>query len=267
MKAGHARTATAAGSIARGNLREQVSKRILAGVFQGDFRSGQRLVVKGLAALYRVSPTPVRESLVELAGLGIVDLLPNRGAIVRPFGSREIREISQIRRVLEVEATSCARGRIDARELAELERELSRLSASAHDEGWDLEVRTLDTRLHGLIGRSCGSGRLESEIHRYLTLFRTLRDVSHARDAWTSYSRSNDVPEHLAIVRALRADDAELAALSMDRHIRSAARNLEEVVFDSPREPEAASPEADAGPRSSAPAAPMPPNRPWKPRR
>jgi len=86
-------------------------------------------------------------------------------------------------------------------------------------------------------------------------LFRALRDVSHARDAWTNYSRSNDIPEHLAIVRALQAQDADLAALTMDRHIRSAARNLEEVVFELPR-PAAAPPASEAPPGEPPGAAP-----------
>src|SRR5260221_9594352 len=66
--------------VVRGNLRQQITSRILSAVFQGRFASGQRLVVQRLAELYEVSPTPLRESLVELGALGIVELLPNRGA-------------------------------------------------------------------------------------------------------------------------------------------------------------------------------------------
>src|SRR5437870_1235385 len=118
--------------VGRRTLRQEVISRILAAVFQGRVPSGQRLVVQRLAEQYGVSPTPVREALVELAGLGIVDLLPNRGAAVRPFGPQEVREISQVRRVLEVEATRCACGRVDPAELSELEQELLRLAHLPH---------------------------------------------------------------------------------------------------------------------------------------
>jgi DNA-binding GntR family transcriptional regulator len=220
--------------ISRGNLRQQVMARILTGVFQGRLHSKQRLVVQRLAERYGVSPTPVREALVELAGLGLVDLLPNRGAVVRPFGPQEVREISQVRRVLEVEATRCACGRTDPENLKALERDLVRLQDLPRDVQWDRDARSADTRLHGLIADSCGSTRLREEVNRYLTLFRTLRDVSHERDAGTNYSHSNDVPEHLEILHALIAQDPEAAAEAMDRHIRSAARNLEQVVFATP---------------------------------
>ena len=72
---------------------------------------------------------------------------------------------------------------------------------------------------------------VSDEIGRYRALFQALRDVSHARDAMTNYSRSNDTQEHLAIVRPLAEGNAEAAAAAMDRHIRSVAQYLEEVLF------------------------------------
>ena len=172
----------------------------------------------------------MREALVELASLGLVDLLPNRGAVVQPFGPQEIREISQIRRLLEVEATSCACGRIPDDELAALEREFTQLEVLPHDQAWDQRAsRRFQAARPGrqLLRQSPAGGR-----NRPLPgPFPALRDVSHQRDAWTNYSRSNDVPEHLAIVAALLEPDANAAGLAMDRHIRSAAIKLEEVVF------------------------------------
>ena len=217
--------------ISRGNLRAQVTARLVTGIFAGSLRSGQRLIVQQLAKAYEVSPTPVREALVELASLGLVELLPNRGAIVRPFGPAEVREISQIRGLLETEATRSACGRVPAHELSALDRELRRLEVLPRDQMWDRDARAADTRLHGLIAESSGNLRLAVEIGRYLVLFQALRDVCHIRDAGTNYSRADDVPEHLAIIRPLLESDAEGAARAMDRHIRSAAVTLQEVVF------------------------------------
>jgi DNA-binding GntR family transcriptional regulator len=226
------------GPVSRGSLRAQVTARLLTGIFAGRLRSGQRLVVQHLAKTYEVSPTPVRESLVELVSLGLVELLPNRSAIVRPFGPREVNEISQIRRLLETEAVRCACGRIPAGELSALDLELRRLEALPRDQTWDRDSRAADDRLHGLIAERCGSVRLGVEIRRYLILFRALRDVCHLRDAGTNYSRADDVPEHLAIVRPLLKSDAERAARAMDRHIRSATVTLKEVVFPDQETPE-----------------------------
>jgi DNA-binding GntR family transcriptional regulator len=224
--------------VLRGGLRAQVTARLVRGIFAGSLYSGQRLIVQHLAKNYDVSPTPVREALVELGSLGLVDLLHNRGAVVRPFGPREVREISQIRGILETEAARCACGRIPPAELSALDVELRRLENLPRDETWDRNARAADTRLHGLIAESSSSVRLAAEIGRYLILFRALRDVSHRWDAGTNYSRSNDVPEHLAIIRPLLKSDAKEAARAMDRHIRSASVILEEIVFANRNDPE-----------------------------
>jgi DNA-binding GntR family transcriptional regulator len=200
-------------------------------VFQGAIESGQRLIVQRLSEQFEVSPTPVRESLVELSSLGIVDLLPNRGAVVLPFGANQVREIGQLRRVLEVEATRCAAGRICVEELTTLIAQFQSLRVQPPGEPRDRDGRLLDTRIHGLIADSCGSARLTAEINRYLTLFRILRDVSHLRDAATNYSRSDDIPQHLDILKHLATNTPKSAAEAMDRHIHSSTQAIAEVLF------------------------------------
>src|SRR6478609_9477011 len=90
---------------------------MLTEVFAGRMRAGQHLVTQDLAARFGVSHTPIREALIALAGIGIIDLLPNRGAVVRRVTARDVREICQVRRVLECEATRNACGRTDNAEL------------------------------------------------------------------------------------------------------------------------------------------------------
>ena len=49
-----------------------------------------------------------------LAGMGLLDVSPNRGAVVRRMTAKEVREICQVRRALECEAVRLACGRIEA---------------------------------------------------------------------------------------------------------------------------------------------------------
>jgi len=220
--------------VSRTGLRDQVTQRILTEVFERRFPSGSRLVVQRLAERFGVSPTPVREALVELAGLGIVDLLPNRGAVVRPFGAEQLRHISQVRRVLESEACRSACGKIDDAALRDLRDQLKRLRKGPQNDQWDRDSRAADSRLHMLIAESSGNPRLAQEIKRYLSLFRSVRNISHLRDSWEHYRRSNDVPQHLQILEALIHRDPARAASAVDRHIRAITDVLTEVVFSDP---------------------------------
>jgi DNA-binding GntR family transcriptional regulator len=142
--------------------------------------------------------------------------------------------MTQVRRILESEASRCACGKIDPAELADQEKELDRLLKEKFDARRDLAARHADTRLHGSIAEHCGNTRLRAEIDRYGALFRALRNVSHLRDSWNNYRRSNDVPEHLEIVRALIAGEPEACAAAMDRHIRSVEQTFLSVVFEEP---------------------------------
>jgi DNA-binding GntR family transcriptional regulator len=178
-----------------------------------------------LAARCGVSPPPTREALITLAGIGIIDLLPNRGAVVRQVTVREVREICQVRKVLECEAARSACGRIDAAELHALAGDLKRLMASKNPLGprFIADARAIDSRLHDLVADSSGNAFLAKEIGRLKILFRAFRDMAWQRDEeHNDYQRlTEESREHLAIVEALLADEPKEAARAMARHIRS----------------------------------------------
>jgi DNA-binding GntR family transcriptional regulator len=211
-----------------GLRRQTTVEAILADVFQGHLRAGERLVTQDLAERFGVSPTPIREALIVLAGIGIIDLLPNRGAVVRRVTAHDVREVCQVRRALECEAVRSACGRIDLAELDALEADLRRLMAvrARPDGRYIAQARATDNRLHDLIADSCGNGFLAKELSRLKTLFRAFRDVAWQREeARNDYRRlAGEAREHLAIVEALRASDGREACRAMARHIRSGAR-------------------------------------------
>lgn len=211
-----------------GLRRKAIVESLLADVFEGRLRAGQHLVTQELADRFSVSHTPIREALVALAGIGIIDLLPNRGAIVRPVTNKDVREIAQVRRVLECEATRRACGRTDLGELESLATDLRRLVKASARGGprFIEEARSVDSRLHDLVAASCGNDFLASELSRLKILFRAFRDVAWAYvTARNDYRRlADEAEEHLAIVDALLAGDSKEAARAMSRHIRSGVK-------------------------------------------
>jgi DNA-binding GntR family transcriptional regulator len=212
----------------RGLRRQAIVHSLLADVFQGRLRAGEHLVTRELAERFAVSHTPIREALIALAGIGIVDLLPNRGAVVRRVTAHEVREVAQVRRVLECEAARSACGRIDLAALHALASELRRLMSADAPAGARFieQARILDSKLHDLIAESCGNAFLAQEICRLKSLFRAFRDVSWAHDeARNDYHRlAEEAREHLAIVEALLAGQPKEAARAMAHHIRSGVR-------------------------------------------
>jgi len=221
---------------AHGGKRAAVVQQILTALFEAKFAPSARLRVEHLAEEFGVSVTPIREALVELAGIGLVELQPNRGAVLRPFGAPQLREICHLRRILESEATRCACGRIAPVELRELAATFRRLVAAPRSTQWSAETRRSDSLLHELIAARCGNERLAYEIGRYQTLFRTLRDVRHQRrQSAADFRQMDENAEHLAIVTGLLADQPEAAAAAMARHIDVSAEALQLDLFAPPR--------------------------------
>jgi DNA-binding GntR family transcriptional regulator len=235
----------------RGQRRQAIVESLLADVFGGQLRPGQHLVTQDLAVRFGVSHTPIREALIALAGVGVIDLLPNRGALVRKVTAKDVREVCQVRRVLECEATRLACGRIELAELDVLSSDLRELMKQARElanpgllpsrgatngrgyvggeqaEARFIEqARGLDSRLHDLVAMSCGNDFLAAELHRLKLLFRAFRDVSWAYDrSRNDYRRlAGECREHLEIVEALLADKPREAARAMSRHIRSGVK-------------------------------------------
>lgn len=198
---------------------------LLGDVIRGRLAPGQHLVTQALADRFGVSHTPVREALIALSGMGVLDVSPNRGAIVRRFTAAEVREICQVRRALECEAVRSACGRIDPDRLAALRDDLGAMVGvqSADRPRFVARARDLDSRLHDLIAGSCGNAFLAEELGRLTLLFRAFRDAGWARDqSRNDYRRLElEAHEHLAIVDALLRGDRGGAVRAMSRHIRA----------------------------------------------
>ncbi|MEZ6126774.1 MAG: GntR family transcriptional regulator [Planctomycetaceae bacterium] len=236
--------ATTSGKVSKkvehGQRRRAVVEDLLADIFQGRIKAGEHLVINSLARRFGMSPTPIREALVTLEGIGIVDIAPNCGAVVRRVTETDVREVCQVRRALECAAVRLACGRTDLSELRQLEAACRRQSAMlisefGRDEGDStpdsaddvigraIEVaREVDSRLHDLIADSCGNRFLTKELGRLKLLFRTFRDVAWDRRSQADLPRfAEEAREHLAVIEALLAGDATAASKAMTQHIRS----------------------------------------------
>ena len=219
-----------------GLRREALAATILAEIFNGTLVAGQRLVAQDLAERHGVSQTPIREALIALAAVGMIDLLPNRGAVVRRVGEREVREVCQVRRILECEAVRTACGIMTAESLDEIGDAIRQIRSRCDAANEDL-VRialVVDSRLHDAIAAACGNELLAREIGRLKLLFRAFRDGSWERVATQNdYSRlAIEADEHMRILDALKANDAAGAADAMAQHIQSGERYWIGVTFD-----------------------------------
>jgi DNA-binding GntR family transcriptional regulator len=95
-------------------LREQIEEMIAV----GELKPGQHLDETELATRFGVSRTPIRETLIQLASMGLVVIRPRRGAIVAELGPQQLVEMFEV--MSELEATC---GRLAARRMTPAEQQ------------------------------------------------------------------------------------------------------------------------------------------------
>ena len=106
--------------IARLALHEQVGYRLRTMLVEGKIPPGAKLNERELCAQLRVSRTPLREAIKLLAGEGLVDLLPNRGAVAVRLSEVDVLHTFEVLATLEGMSGSLAAERITDPELSEI---------------------------------------------------------------------------------------------------------------------------------------------------
>lgn len=223
--------ALASQSYSRSALRHELSRRLLVDILRGELPPGTPLRVMKLAARFGTSSTPTREALLELETLGVVEFVHNRGARVGPFGSRELREVFDLRGILETEAARSACGQIETESLKRLQAVTEHLASDCAGPDRARRAMETDLELHDLIAARCGNLRLEKEIQRYRILVGTVYQVVGPE---ASLQREA-MQEHLAILEALLANDPDESAARMSRHVARTARRTEAAMFGGKR--------------------------------
>lgn len=197
---------------------EFVAEVLREAITTGHLRANQPLPQDEIAAQLEVSHIPVREALRQLQSEGLVTYQPNRGAQVSSLGPAELREIYEIRAILETAAIRRAVPLLTASEMDRGAAILAAAEATTDGAVWG----SLDVDFHELIYRLDDRPQLRElidgllrRVDRYWLmhgLMLTHREV---------FER-----EHRALLEAVRNRDAQLAADLLGKHLAGAADRL-----------------------------------------
>src|SRR3954451_8727081 len=107
-------------SIPRAALHEHVAQRLRRMLVENQIAPGAKLNERELAEVLNVSRTPLREAIKMLAAEGLVELLPNRGAIAVSLNEADVLNTFEVMAGLEGMSGALAAERITEAELAEI---------------------------------------------------------------------------------------------------------------------------------------------------
>ncbi|MFC7404159.1 GntR family transcriptional regulator [Georgenia alba] len=208
-------------------LRDEVYDALLEMLVDGHFGPGETLGIDPVSAQLGVSPTPVREALVQLESTGLVTRTALRGYRVAPPMSREVMEqLFDARLLLEVGAARHAvpnRERLapELRRVLEVQRGHAEALARVTDLDQDAPVRDLsaylaaDRAFHDAIFRATDN-TFFVEMARHISIHgqRLRQFVEHQHiDAEVA------IAEHARVLEAMESGDTEAVASAMHAHI------------------------------------------------
>jgi DNA-binding GntR family transcriptional regulator len=198
----------------RASLVEQASASVRAAILSGEMIAGRLYSVNDVAGQLGVSRTPVREAVLGLADAGLVRVERNRGfRVVRPDAGY-LRNVMDLRLLLEVPATRQAAESASTDLADELDNELRDMRRAAKD-GDEPELVVHDRAFHEAILTAAGNPLLTATV-------RGLRDsISSVGASTAGRSRSLRAiaDEHRPLAIAIRASDGIAAAAAMRHHL------------------------------------------------
>lgn len=199
-------------------ISDQIAAGLRAKILKGEIKSGQPLRQDEIAAQFGVSKIPVREALVQLKAEGLVDLNPNRGAVVSELSAAEADEIYVMRIALETVVLARAIPHLTVSTLQQAEGILDAIDRESDQVQWG----ELNWSFHAILYAPAHMPRLLETIQtlhvnvaRYLILYLSELDYQSASQK-----------EHRAILAACRFGQIELAAHLLELHLRAASQQL-----------------------------------------
>jgi DNA-binding GntR family transcriptional regulator len=213
-------------------MAEQVASELHRLILRGTLPAGSHLRIQELAERFETSSMPVREALRKLAALGLVDLVPHRGARVCELSVEDLEDTYRARLALEplVVASAAESFTEDQARAAEdaLTRHEAHLAAGEND-----AARRAHTEFHFLLYQAAGSrwllraiepGWQNSERYRFSRV--------HA-DAYNDRSHQ----EHVELLHACRAQDPARAQEAMRVHLQGAMSRMRAAMTEGERTP------------------------------
>jgi GntR family transcriptional repressor for pyruvate dehydrogenase complex len=218
-------------------MTEQVRDQMMDSIRAGQFEPGSRIPSeRQLCEEFGVARTTVREALQQLVSLGVVERHNSRLHVVEYLGvvstpadglKREVRELFETRRVIEIAMTDLAARHATDRQRAEIGD-----LADEFNPGIELsEFRILDHRFHAAIASACGNPLLAELYGRVLRAL--FESPAFASLLYTQTNRrhvneiiSGSAMGHQMIAKAVLNGDGERAALAAGDHLAEVERRM-----------------------------------------
>lgn len=207
-------------------LIDNVFARIRGLILSNALNAGQKLVDRDLAEQLGVSRTPVREALSRLAMTGLVEKRIRRGYYVKEFSAKEVSDLYDFRKILEVNAVKLAAINAQPKHILEFNRILKALAKLTPDPRDQATAVKLDLEIHELIALASGNESLHQAMQNVLDKVMCFIWVETSTKEALAAAHS----QHKKLLNLIKERDAEGAAELISMHVDSAKNSLVKIL-------------------------------------
>ena len=210
-------------------ISKQIFRALRHAIFTGQMVPGTSLSEKEVSDMFQVSRQPVREAFIKLVEAGVLQVLPQRGTLVKRISPRMVREGRFIREAIETAVVRKAAEFISDGQLQLLVENLreQKLAAKSND---TVAFLALDEAFHYSIAQSIDC----------IAAWDTIQDIKAQMDRVRYLSLPDVSPldlliqQHARILNALRAHDSSAAEHAMRMHLREILVSLGPIAARNP---------------------------------
>jgi DNA-binding GntR family transcriptional regulator len=192
-----------------------IAKRIEEDIVLGRRQPRERLVEQDLCDLFQTHRGDVRLALFELEKKGLVERIPNRGALVRGLTPLDVKEIYAVREELEVMAVNIIPFPVSLKDIERLE-QLQRKHTAAVAAGDLLTVFYSNLSFHQVLFGLCGNACLIETIDLLAQKVYGIRSYANAFPESLDRARR----DHLDMIKALRGSRRDDLVVLTRRHLK-----------------------------------------------
>tara|TARA_Y200000002_G_C22653211_1_gene652319 strand:+ start:1106 stop:1768 length:663 start_codon:yes stop_codon:yes gene_type:complete len=213
--------------IVRAPLHVQVAERLRVAIDSGELAPGTRLNEVELCNEMGVSRTPLREAIRSLATEGLVELQPNRGAIVSVVSSEDVTEILPIMASLEGLGGRLAAVNMEREKILQV-RNIHNQMIGHYSNGAVDDYFETNRLIHELITEGSGNQTLVETITNLSAKVRRARFSAHM----TQESWAKAVAEHEEMIEALESRDSNRLESVLIQHIETKRATIIGAIKD-----------------------------------
>lgn len=202
-------------------LRDVVFNTLRQAILTGELKPGERLMEIHLADRLGVSRTPIREAMRKLELEGLVVMIPRKGAQVARITEKNLKDVLEVRRALDMLAVKLACDRMDDETKKELRKACDEFATVIQNNNTK-DITEADVRFHDVILKSTGNDRLIQLVNNLAEQMYRYR-LEYIKDS--SY-HNRLVKEHEAIYDAIMNSEKEKAAEAVVIHIDNQERTI-----------------------------------------